>query len=231
MQSNQLTARIAGVLYLVVVLAGIFSLGYVPGQLHVAGDAAATVANITAQESLFRLGIAAGMVCYVAFLLLPLVLYRLLSPYGKVPGVLMVVFAVASVPMSLLALGHKLTVLSLLGDAEYLQLFSEAQRQAQVMLSLQAYRSALSVAEIFWGLWLLPFGYLVYTSRILPRVLGILLMLGSVGYLVEIFGDLLWTGYADSALARIAGIPASVGEIGICLWLLVMGARARRRLD
>ena len=74
MESNKRTARIAGVLYLIVVLAGIFSLGYVPSQLHVTGDAAATVGNIVAHESLFRLGIVAGMICYVAFLLLPLVI-------------------------------------------------------------------------------------------------------------------------------------------------------------
>jgi hypothetical protein len=229
MQSNQRTARIAGVLYLVVVLAGIFSLGYVPSQLHVTGDAAATVDNIAARESLFRLGILAGMICYVAFLVLPLVLYKLLSPYGKVPAVLMVVFAVASVPISLMAVASKLDILSLLGDADYLQVFTQEQLQAQVMLSLEAYRNGLRVAEIFWGLWLLPFGYLVYRSGILPKVLGILLILGCVGYLVEIIGRLLFTGYADTTLARFAGIPASVGEIGICLWLLVLGAREHPR--
>lgn len=228
MQSNKRTARIAGVLYLIVVLTGIFSLGYVPSQLHAAGDAAATVGNLVAHEPLFRAGIAAGMVCYVAFLLLPLVLYRLLSPYGKVAAVLMVAFAVASVPISLVATGHKLDALSLLGGADYLQVFTQEQLQAQVMLSLEAYRNCLNVAEIFWGLWLFPFGYLVYKSGILPRLLGILLMLGCVGYLIEIFGGLLFVGYAESTLAKVAGIPASAGEIGICLWLLVMGAREER---
>ena len=231
MESNKRTARIAGVLYLIVVLAGIFSLAYVPSQLHVAGDAAATVGNIAAHESLFRLGIVAGVICYLAFLLLPLVLYKLLSPYGKVAAVLMLVFATVSVPISLMATGNKLTVLSLLGDAAYLKVFTEEQLLVQVMLSLEAYRNGLKVAEVFWGLWLLPFGYLVYKSGILPKVLGVLLMLGCFGYLIGIIGVLLFAGYAESTLARFVGIPASVGEIGICLWLLVMGAREYPKAD
>ncbi len=225
MQSNKRTARVAGVLYLIVVLTGVFSLAYVPSQLHVSGDPAATYARLVEGESLFRLGIAAGMVCYVAFLLLPLALYQLLAPHGRTAAALMVVFAIASVPISLIATGHKLDVLSLLGGADYLQAFTQEQRQAQVMLALESYRSGLKVAEILWALWLLPFGYLVYRCGILPRLLGILLMLGCAGYLVEVLGGVLFAGYADSALARFAGIPASAGEIGICLWLLVMGAR------
>ena len=99
------------------------------------------------------------------------------------------------------------------------------------MLSLESYRNGLQVAEIFWGLWLLPFGYLVYKSGILPKVLGVLLMLGCFGYLIGIIGVLLFAGYAESTLARFVGIPASVGEIGICLWLLVMGAREYPKAD
>lgn len=228
MQSNKRTARVAGVLYLIVVLTGIFSLAYVPSQLHVPDNAAATVGNLIAHQSLYRLGIAAGLVCYVAFLLLPLPLYRLLRPYGETAAVLMVMFAVVSVPISLIATGHKLNVLSLLDGADYRQAFILEQLQAQVMLSLDAYRNGLKVAEIFWGLWLFPFGYLVYKSSILPRLLGVLLMLGCIGYLIEIFGALLFAGYGESALAKLAGIPASAGEIGICLWLLVMGARENR---
>jgi hypothetical protein len=225
MQSNQRTARIAGFVYLIVVLAGIFSLAYVPSQINVAGDAAATVANLTAHESLFRLGILAGVICYVAFLVLPLALYKLLSPYGRETAVVMVALAVASVPIAMVAIASKIHILSLLGGADYLQASTQQQLHAQVMLSLQSYRNGLQVAEVFWGLWLLPFGYLVFKSGILPRLLGVLLMLGCFGYLIEVIGGMLFSGYAESALAEYAGIPASLGEIGICLWLLVMGAR------
>jgi hypothetical protein len=93
------------------------------------------------------------------------------------------------------------------------------------MLSLDAYKEGLRVVQIFWGLWLLPFGYLVFKSGILPRALGILLMLGCFGYLIDFTGRALFPGYAESGIAGFVRLPASLGEIGICLWLLVMGAR------
>ncbi len=91
------------------------------------------------------------------------------------------------------------------------------------MLSLDAYRNGLLVSEIFWGLWLLPFGYLVFKSGFLPRILGILLMMGCFGYLIDFFGSALFPGYAASILASYATLPASLGEIGTCLWLLIVG--------
>lgn len=225
MQSNKRTARIAGLLYLIVVLAGIFSLAYVPSQINAANDAAATVRNLVAREPLFRLGIVAGLVCYTAFLLLPLALYKLLSPYGRQLAVLMVAFAVASVPIAFVVTLNKFDVLSLLSGADYLQTFSAEELQARVMLSLDAYNDGLLVTQIFWGLWLLPFGYLVFKSGILPKALGILLMLGCFGYLINFTGRVLFPGYAESGVAGFVRLPASLGEIGICLWLLVMGAR------
>lgn len=219
------TARTAGLLYLIVVLTGIFSIAYVPSQITVRGDALATVSNITSSESLFRLGIVAGYMCYTAFLLLPFALYKLLSPVGKNIAVLMVAFAVVSVPISFVNLLNKLDILSLLSDADYLQAFTTEQLHAQVMLSLDAYSNGLLVSKIFWGLWLLPFGYLVFKSGFLPRVLGVLLMMGCFGYLIDFFGRALFPGYAEAIIARFVTLPASVGEIGTCLWLLTMGAR------
>lgn len=227
MRSNKRSARIAGLLYLIVVLTGIFSLAYVPSQINGADDAA-TIRNIVAHDSLFRLGIVAGLICYTAFLLLPLALYRLLSPFGKQAATLMVAFAVASVPLSFAVTLDKFDVLTLLSGADYLQAFTAQELQARVMLALQSYRDGLLVAQIFWGLWLLPFGYLVYQSGILPRALGILLMLGCFGYLIEFIGKMFFPGYAESGIAGFVGLPASIGEIGICLWLLVMGARESR---
>lgn len=223
--ANRRLARTAGLLYLIVVAAGIFSLAYVPSQTVVPGDAAATVASITASVPLFRLGIVAGFICYIAFLLLPLVLYKLLSPVGKGAAVLMVAFAVVSVPISFVNLLNKLDILSLLSDADYLRVFTAEQLQAQVMLSLDAFRNGILVSKIFWGLWLLPFGYLVFKSCLLPKALGILLMAGCFGYLVDVFGRALFPGYPETAIAGFVTLPATIGEIGTCLWLLIVGAR------
>ncbi|MEO6365091.1 MAG: DUF4386 domain-containing protein [Luteimonas sp.] len=179
--TNKAAARTAGALYLIVVVTGIFSLAYVPSQVIGHGDAATTVRNIMASEWLFRLGIVAGLICYTTFLLLPFALYKLLSPVGKHAAALMVALAVVSVPISFVNMLNKLDILSLLGGVGYLQAFTADQLHAQVMLSLDAYSNGLLVLKIFWGLWLLPFGYLVFKSGVLPRVLGILLMLGCFG--------------------------------------------------
>ena len=225
LSSPRRTARVAGLLYLVVVLAGIFSIAYVPSQTQVAGDAAATVARITVHEGLFRLGIAAGLVCYTAFLLLPLALYRLLSRHGRTAATLMVALSVVSVPLAFVNLQHKLAVLTLLGEAPYLQAFTPEALNAQVMLALQAYGNGILVSKLFWGLWLLPFGWLVYAWRELPRILGVLLMLGGIGYVIDVFARVLVPGFADSSVASVIVLPATLGEIGTCLWLLVFGVR------
>lgn len=218
------TARLAGLLYLVVVLTGIFSLAYVPGQTQVAGDAAATLAALQAHEFLFRLGIAAGLLCYLAFLLLPLALHRVLAPHGRTAAALMVAFALVSVPLSFANLQHKLAVLALLGDASNA---APAALAAKAMAELQAYGRGIQVLKLFWGLWLLPLGWLVFSSRAIPRVLGVLLMLGCAGYVTDVFARLLVPGFADMAIARYIVLPATLGEIGTCLWLLLVGVRRR----
>jgi len=230
MNANAKLARTAGLLYLIVVAAGIFSLAYVPAHTVVPGDAAATWAKIASSETLFRLGIVASCVCYVAFLLLPLALHRLLSPVNRNAAALMVAFVAVSVPLSFANLSHKFEVLSLLSGADYLRAFGAEQLQAQAMLSLDAYNKGILVSKIFWGLWLLPFGYLVFKSGILPRILGVLLMAGCFGYLIDFLGRALFADYPEMAIARFVVLPATVGEIGTCLWLLIMGARESKRI-
>lgn len=224
---NNVTARAAGWLYFVVVLSGVFSLAYVPSKLIVQGDASATVGNIMASESLFRFGIVAGLICYTAFLVLPLLLYKLLSSVNRSAAMLMVAFAVVSVPISFVNMLAKLNILSLLSEAEYLQVFPTDQLHAQVMLLVASYGNGLLVLEVFWGLWLLPFGYLVFKSGFIPKILGILLMLGCLGYLIDFFGRALLPGYADTTIAGLVRKPGSLGEIGTCLWLLIMGVNRK----
>jgi len=227
--SNKKNARIAGLLYLVVVLTGMFSLAYVPGKIIVWNNPATTVRNIVASESLFRLGILSGLVCYVFFLLLPLALYRLLKPVNSTWAKLMVILAVVSVPISFINTQHKFAALSLAVDAGYLKAFTSEQLQAQVMFHLQQYDKGILIVQIFWGLWLLPFGYLVFKSGILPKFLGVLLMAGCVGYLINFTGHVLVAAYPESGLSTYVRLPASIGEIGTCLWLLIMGAKERKK--
>jgi len=212
-------ARTAGLLYLAVVATGTFSLGYVPSRVIVPGDASATVRALAEHEALFRAGLASSVACYVAFLLLPLALHRLLAPAGPAAAALMVAFAGVSVPLSFAALAHRADVLGLLADPA----LSGAALEAEVTRALRAYGNGLLVAKVFWGLWLLPLGWLVFRSRVIPRVLGVLLALGCAGYLLEVFGKLLSPAYPGSTLAGLATMPAALGEIGTCLALLGVG--------
>jgi hypothetical protein len=204
-------ARLAGLLYLVVVLAGMFCLAYVPSK------AGTTLAEASAHAGLFGGGIAAFLVMQVAFLLLPFALYRVLGDVDRDAAILMVALAAVSVPIGLVALTHRLEALSLLQVAA-------VDADTTFASCLQRYGLGLRIASLFWGLWLLPFGWLVLRSGRLPRLLGLLLVLGGVGYVVQVFGSLV-AGFSDSALAGYVRLPAALGEIGTCLWLLVFGAR------
>ena len=210
--------RIAGALYLVVVATGMFCLAWVPSQLGT------DVADAAARIGLFRAGIAAFMAMQVAFLLLPLALYRVLGDVDRRAATPMVALAAASVPIGLMALSQRMEALSLLDSTAA---HATAAVDAAFAASLQRYGHGLRIASLFWGLWLLPFGWLVLRSARIPRVLGVLLMLGGIGYVVKVFGGLM-PDFADSAFARYATLPAALGEIGSCLWLLAFGARAGR---
>lgn len=216
-------ARCAGLVYLVVVVTGFFSQGYVPGKIAAPGDPEALLANIMSHEMLFRAGIAVFMVEQVTFLLLPFLLFRLLQAVQRSAAVAMVLLAVVGVPISLVAVGHHLDALQFLTQAPGI---SVDMAHALARLSLKSYDADVLVASVFWGLWLIPFGYLVIKCGRLPRVLGVLLMLGGAGYLVDISGELLLPGYAHIAFFDYVHLPAAFGEVGICLWLLLMGIRS-----
>lgn len=219
---NKKTARLAGVLYLIVVVTGIFSLAYVPSTLIASNDSALTVQQIMASQTVFRLSILSSAICYLAFLFLPFVLYRLLSPVGETAAKAMVVLAAASVPISMLNLQDKYAILTLIDGAARLGI-DPATVRSQVMLLIERYDSGLLILFIFWGLWLFPFGWLVYRSGFLPRAFGVLLMLGCCGYLVNFAGNTMSDSFGGTLLSSIASKPSAFGEIGICLWLLTRG--------
>jgi len=137
----------------------------------------------------------------------------------------MVVLAVVSVPISFINMQNKFAILSLISGSGYPDVFSAAQIQSQVLFYLDQYDNGVLIVSIFWGLWLFPFGYLVYKSGILPKVLGILLMLGCFGYLINFLGNTLISDYSKLGISSYISLPASLGEIGTCLWLLIPGAK------
>ena len=212
MSSYAMTGRLAGMVYLGVVVTGMFTLAYSPARLFVDGDALATLASIVRQEALFRASVAAGVAMCLFFLTLPVVLFMLLERHGRAAAALMVVFVVASVPISLVAIGNHLDIIALV--------FEPTARAAPspdvVAAHLDAYDRGMSLA---------PLGFLILKSGAIPRALGVLLIIGCVGYLVNFFGPLLFPGYDELPLRSFISIPGSIGEIGTCLWLVVKGAR------
>jgi hypothetical protein len=219
------TGRVAGALYVVVIVTGIFSLAYVPSQLQLVGDAESVVRSITSNETMYRLGILSWFVNCVAFLLLPLAFYRLFRTVHRPAAILMVAFAMMSIPISLVAAGHELDVLSLISGKPPLQAVSLESRHAMVIRSLTAYDNGMIVAQLFWGLWLLPLGQLIWKSRAVPRAFGVLLLLGGLGYLIQEFGGVFSSSFSQTLLSEYATLPAAAGEIGLGFWLLLRGIR------
>jgi hypothetical protein len=210
-------------LYLVTCIPAPFSLIYVPNTLIVPGNATATASKILAHESMFRLGMAGEVITAIAFLFAVLALYRLLRGVNKRRASLMVTLFAISIPISCLNVLNEIAALILLRGADFLSVFTRPQLDALAMIFLRLHSSGLIVAQIFWGLWLFPFGILVYRSGFLPRILGVLLIINGSAYPIVSFTSLLLPQYRD-VVSRIT-FPFLFGEAAIILWLLIRGAK------
>ena len=216
-------ARVAGFLYLIMIPLGIFGILYVPSTLIVSGDAATTANNIIASESLFRLSIVSALIIQIDQILLVLVLYMLLKPVNKNHALLMVVFALVAVPIAMLNEFNRFGALLLLSGADHLMTFEVDQLHAQVMLFLDLHEHGIFIAQIFWGLWLFPMGYLIFKSNFLPRILGVLLMIGCFGYLIDSVTFFLFPNVEFT----ISGFTF-IGELLLPLWLLIKGVNVEQ---
>lgn len=218
-------ARLAGLTYVILIVSGIFGIAHVPATLVEWKDPATTVSNIKNAELLFRLAIASQAICFISFIVLPILLYKLLGRESITAGFFMVAFALISVPVSLMSVVQYVNVLHLISDSPYLQGMPSDAIHWQVMQSLAVANNCGTITNIFAGLWLFPFGYLVAKSRLLPKVLGILLMVGCVGYLYEFFaGFILEIGASPWYVTLISNL----GGFAVALWLLVLGVRRQK---
>lgn len=222
-KSIQKTARLAGLLYVLHIPLAVFGFFYVLSTLIVPGDAAATARNIVASEGLFRLAIVSWMIGQMIFIVLPLVLYKLLKPVNKTHALLMVIFIELAIPIGFINEVNRLAVLVLLSGADYLKAFSPDQLQAQVMFFLDLHAQGIGVAQVFWGLWLFPLGYLVFKSGFLPRILGIVVIIGGIGLLID---SAVFFLFPDSnvSVSQVTGLA----EIPLGLWLLIKGVNVEQ---
>jgi hypothetical protein len=226
MDSTTRTARIAGLLYLVVALTGPFVIIYVPGKLLVTGDASATAANILAHQSLFKAYIFVGLVSELAFIAVVLVLYHLLKGVSAPLATSMAILVLVDAPLAFLGVANQVATLALVRGGELLSAFDKPQRDALAMLLLNIDRQGSLVDEMFWGLWLLPLGLLVYRSTFLPRFLGVWLFINGLAYMATSSTGILMPQHLE--LVSTITLPILFGEVVFTLWLLIVGARERR---
>ncbi len=221
MNSTKKQARVAGLIYLLASIPGAFCLIYIPSRFIVSGDATATASRIAASESLFRLGILSELAGFIGFIFVARALYRLFAGVSKAQASLMVTLIVVSIPISMLNVLNETAALTLIRGANFLSVFDKPQRDALAFLFLHLHFDGFVVAQILWGLWLIPFGILVFKSDFLPRILGVLLMVACFGYLANSIGDL---GLLPKAVSRVAG-QLTICELPIIFWLLIRGAK------
>jgi hypothetical protein len=224
MESPKRLARIAGVLYFAVAILSGFAIGFVRPKVYVAGDAAATAQNLAANEGLFRLGFLADLTQSALMLLVAIALCLLFQHVNKNAARAIVVFAAVSVAIQCLNLAPYLAALSLATDPSYSTAFGPGGADALVLLMMDLQRSGFLIAQVFFGLWLLPMGYLAYTSGMFPKALGMLLIIACFSYLAHVPFVFLWPDLG-TMLTPLVAIPTVLAEVWMVLYLLIRGVK------
>jgi len=217
--------RFAGLLYLLVVLIAPIGLIYVPNKLFVPGDASATAAAIRASESLLRLGIASELVHQAIEVFLVLVLYRVFKPVQDHWSKQMLVLGLIPIPIVFLNTLNELATIMLLEQGRALSAFTPPQLDALAYVFIRLHGQGLAIASVFWGLWLFPLGALIVRSGFVPRFVGGLAALAGAGYLLDALARLVVPRFA-ATVSQIA-LPLQVCELGLVLWLVLVGARPK----
>ena len=223
MNSPKKTARVAAFVFLLIFFLGMSTELFVRPDLIVPGDAAATVKNIAASEVLFRLSLVSDLARQILLMLLPLVLYKLLKSVNKTGAALMVIFALVGVSISMLNELNHFAVLLLSSDADYLTAFKADQLNALAMFFLELRKYGTYIPQLL-SFWVLLLGYLVFRSGFMPRILGILLMLGGLCYTVTAVLYFLFPSFD----ATIFGLFAFIAEALFYLWLLIKGVKDQK---
>jgi hypothetical protein len=224
MNSPRKVARVAGFLYLIVWLTVLF--GSLRFTLIVTGDAIATAEKINASVWLFRVGTVGDLIHITSLLLLAWALYILFKPVNRDIALLFLLIVSVSVAVQSVNLLIQFSSLRALSDAAYSTVFDTNQLDAELKFVQNTFENGTHVAQVFFGLWLLPLGYVAYKSGYLPRIIGILLMIGSVGYLVDV---LIFYLLPEHSVFSIPGLLiATIAEFALPAWLLVRGVSVKQ---
>ena len=225
--SPQTYARIGGLLYLILIVAGFFAVIFVRDKLIVSGDATGTANNIMGSELLWGVGIACDLIMHVCDVPLMMIFYVLLGPVNKNLALLAVLFTLVQTAVSVANKLNLLTPLFLLGSADYLKALEPRQLHALAYLALRSHAYGFGIALIFFGCQCLVLGYLIFRSGYLPKILGVLMQIAGLCYLTNSFALLLAPKFADMIFPAILA-PAFIAEFSLCLWLLVKGVNVQK---
>ena len=219
-------ARIAGVLYLLVGIFGGFAEGFVEPRMYVAGNAATTAGNVVANAGLVRMGVVADLFNATVWIFLGLTLYLLLKHVNKSVARAMVVLVAIGASIVCLNTVFEFEGLRVATGAVNLAAFGTAGSNALVLLLLDTQHYGIFIAQIFFGLWLVPLGYLAYKSAgWFPKWLGVLLIVGGVCYLVDLLALFLVPDFGQQIHLFVGVIPSAIAEISMVLYLLVIGVK------
>src|ERR1700687_3315523 len=224
--SPQVYARIGGVLYLIIIIIGFCGEFFVRDKLEVPGDVAATANNIMASESLWRISIAGDLILLACSVALTLILYALLRPVNKYLALLAVFFNIVEFPIEAVSKLCLFAALFLSGNADYLKAFEPHQLPALVKISLKLHDYGFGIDLVFFGCACLVYGYLLFRSGYFPRTLGVLMAIAGLSYLTNSFTLVLAPKYAGTIFPIL--VLALIGELSLCLWLLVFGVNEQR---
>lgn len=220
-------AGIAGLGYLMVFAVSILANSFSLGKLIVLGDVTATTSNIVENEALFRFGIAGWLIVIIFDAIVAWALYILLKPVNKSLSLLTAWFRLMFVVIFGVSIINQFSVLELVNGSKYLAVFETRQLHAHAMELLYRHDFGVHVAFIFFGIHIFFLGYLTFNSGYIPKILGIMLMVTSIGYLIDSFGNFISPGYANSEIlfTIFVAVPGVISEFSLTLWLLIRGVK------
>lgn len=216
-------ARRAGLLYLATCITAPFALMYVPGAIFVAGNAAATADRIRESGLMLRMNIASEIFMCTMMPIAVLALYHLFKQVNPRLAIAMVVLYVVAVPIQLANLINQIASMTLTSGASYLSVFGKDQLDALAYLFMRLHSRGFEVAQVFWGVWLIPYGLVVMRSRFIPRILGVFLIIAGAGYVLNSGVSLVIPQYTH-VVSQVATV-LEAGEVPMLFWLLIWGAR------
>jgi hypothetical protein len=219
--SPRLWARLAGAFYLITIIMGVFAEVFVRGALVVRDDASATATNILAHEPLYRSGLAADLIMLACYIAVTLLFYDLFRPVGRSLSLLAAFFSLVGIAVLAVNSLNHLAPLVFLGGSHYLSAFETTQLQTLALMSLKMHVRGYSIAGVFFGIYMLLLGYLIFRSGFLPRILGALMAVGGLSYLTNSFAIFL----LPKLVAHLPdiGMLGGIAELALCLWLMAMG--------